>query len=138
MAEIIVALDVASPEQALGLVDTLPGLRWAKVGPTLFVAGGLTLIRELKDRRLKVFLDLKWHDIPHTVAGAVEAAASLGVAMATVHTLGGAAMLTAAPAAAGELGADGVDREVGVLLGAELAPDALLQVLAHRLAGGAR
>jgi orotidine-5'-phosphate decarboxylase len=62
---------------------------------------GPSLIRTLTDRGLSVLLDLKWHDIPNTVAGAVTAARELGVAMATVHTLGGAAMLEAAAVAAG-------------------------------------
>jgi orotidine-5'-phosphate decarboxylase len=62
---------------------------------------GPGLIRDLTGRGLRVFLDLKWHDIPNTVAGAVTAARELGVAMATVHTLGGRAMMSAAAAAAG-------------------------------------
>ena len=59
------------------------------------------LVRQLTGRGLKVFLDLKWHDIPNTVAGAVTAAREMGVSMASVHTLGGAAMLEAAVVAAG-------------------------------------
>ena len=96
MAEIIVALDVPTSAQALGLVDALPGLRWVKVGPTLFVEGGPALIHSLKKRNLKVFLDLKWHDIPHQVAGAAAAAAKSGIDLATVHTLGGSEMMRAA------------------------------------------
>jgi orotidine-5'-phosphate decarboxylase len=79
MAEIVVALDLGSTREALALVDSLSGLRWVKVGPTLFVEGGPQLIRELKGRSLKVFLDLKWHDIPHQVSGATAAAAAAGV-----------------------------------------------------------
>ena len=99
MSEIIVALDLPG-EAALHLLDRIPDARWVKVGPILFVREGPALVRELSVRGLKVFLDLKWHDIPHTVAGAVAAASELGVAMATVHTLGGTAMMAAAAQAA--------------------------------------
>jgi orotidine-5'-phosphate decarboxylase len=108
MTEIVLALDVASADVGRRTLDRLPSLRWVKVGSVLMTREGAPLLVELRERGLDVFLDLKWHDIPHTVAGAVEAAASLGVAMATVHTLGGAAMLTAAQGAAGGLGLVGV------------------------------
>ncbi|MEO8227048.1 MAG: orotidine-5'-phosphate decarboxylase [Gemmatimonadota bacterium] len=101
MAEIIVALDHPSGADALALVDRLPRVRWAKVGSVLMIREGPGLVRELQARGISVFLDLKWHDIPNTVAGAVSSARDLGVAMATVHTLGGLAMLEAASAAAG-------------------------------------
>jgi len=101
MAELIVALDFPSRDEALRLVDRIPGLRWVKVGSILSTAEGPGLIRELVGRGLAVFLDLKWHDIPSIVSGAVSAAGGLGVRMATVHTLGGGAMLRAAAAAAG-------------------------------------
>ena len=108
MAEIIVALDESNRGDALAVVDALPGLRWVKVGSTLFAAEGPALVRELKTRGLRVFLDLKWHDIPGQVAGAVRAADVLGVDLVTVHALGGAAMLAAAAAAsAGVRGAAG-------------------------------
>jgi orotidine-5'-phosphate decarboxylase len=103
MAEVILALDVPRAEEALRFAG-LPGLRWAKVGSILFTREGPALVRELRARGLEVFLDLKWHDIPNTVAGAVEQAAELGVAMATVHTLGGPAMLRAAAAASAGAG----------------------------------
>ncbi len=96
MAEVIVALDLPEAGQALTLIDRLPGLRWVKIGPMLFLDGGPGLIRELTARDLRVFLDLKWHDIPHSVAQAVQRAAALGVSLATVHALGGQAMLAAA------------------------------------------
>jgi orotidine-5'-phosphate decarboxylase len=101
MADIILALDVPTAADALRMVDQLPKLQWVKVGPILMTREGPGLIRTLIDRGFKVFLDLKWHDIPHTVAGAVTAAQETGVAMATVHTLGGKAMLEAAALAAG-------------------------------------
>ncbi len=103
MAELILALDVPGPEEALRFA-ALPGLRWVKVGSILFTREGPPLVRELRARGLEVFLDLKWHDIPNTVAGAVERAAELDVAMATVHTLGGPAMLRAAAAASAGAG----------------------------------
>jgi len=109
VAEVIIALDLPSGTEALRLLDRLPDADWVKVGPILMTREGPALLRQLVTRRLRVFLDLKWHDIPHTVAGAVEAARELSVAMATVHTLGGAAMLRSASEAAGEaLGLIGV------------------------------
>ncbi len=101
MAEVVLALDLASGPDALLLVDRLPGLGWAKVGPMLFLRDGPALVRELTSRGVKVFLDLKWHDIPSSVAGAVRAAGEHGVALATVHALGGRVMLEAAAAAPG-------------------------------------
>ena len=100
MAELIVAFDLPSGREALALANRLPGLRWAKVGPVLFVREGPVLIREFTQRGIRVFLDLKWHDIPNIVAGAVTAARELGVAMTTIHCLGGRAMLAAAAQAA--------------------------------------
>ncbi|MGH7538365.1 MAG: orotidine-5'-phosphate decarboxylase [Gemmatimonadales bacterium] len=101
MVELIVAFDVASGRDALALADRLPELRWAKLGPVLFVRDGPQLVREFAARGVRVFLDLKWHDIPSIVAEAVGAARALGVAMATVHCLGGHEMLAAAARAAG-------------------------------------
>src|SRR5438477_8414510 len=100
MAELIVAFDVPSGREALALAGRLPGLRWAKIGPVLFGREGPPLIKEFTQRGIRVFLDLKWHDIPNIVAGAVTAARELSVAMTTVHCLGGRAMLTAAAHAA--------------------------------------
>jgi len=102
VAELIVALDLPAGRDALALADRLPGLAWAKLGPVLYVREGPVLVREFTARGVRVFLDLKWHDIPTTVAGAVGAARDLGVAMATVHCLGGPEMLTAARTAAGD------------------------------------
>jgi len=103
VAEIILALDLPDRSRAIRLIDRLPALRWVKMGSVLMTArdGGPGLVRELVGRGLQVFLDLKWHDIPSTVAGAADAARELGVRMATVHTLGGSAMMRAAGEAAG-------------------------------------
>jgi orotidine-5'-phosphate decarboxylase len=101
MAELILALDTPRGADALRLLDKLPALLWVKVGSILMTREGPDFVRQLTGRGLKVFLDLKWHDIPNTVAGAVTAARELGVSMATVHTLGGRAMLEAAAVASG-------------------------------------
>ena len=109
MAELVVALDLPSGREALALAARLPALKWVKLGSMLYVREGPALLRELRARGVRVFLDLKWHDIPSVVAPAVEAARELGAAMATVHCLGGSAMLSAAAtAAAGELALVGV------------------------------
>jgi orotidine-5'-phosphate decarboxylase len=101
VAELIVAFDLPSGRDALALAQRLPGLGWAKIGSMLYGREGPALVREFTARGLKVFLDLKWHDIPSVVAGAVGAAREAGVAMATVHCLGGKSMLEAAASAAG-------------------------------------
>jgi orotidine-5'-phosphate decarboxylase len=108
VAELIVAFDLPSGRDALALAARLPRLVWAKLGPTLFVREGPALVREFTARGVRVFLDLKWHDIPNTVTGAVAAARELGVAMATVHCLGGPSMMQAAARAAGDLALVGV------------------------------
>ncbi len=100
MAELIVAFDLPSGREALALAGRLRGLRWAKIGPVLFGREGPSLVKEFTQRGIRVFLDLKWHDIPNIVASAVTAARELGVSMTTVHCLGGRAMLTAAARAA--------------------------------------
>jgi len=108
MAELIVAFDLPSGREALALASRLPGLRWAKIGSVLYTREGPAIVREFVARGLHVFLDLKWHDIPSVVAEAVAGAAAQGVAMATVHTLGGPAMLAAAAGAAGNVAVVGV------------------------------
>lgn len=101
MAELILALDTPRGADALRLLDKLPALLWVKVGSILMTREGPDFVRQLTGRGLRVFLDLKWHDIPNTVAGAVTAAREMGVSMATLHTLGGSVMMEAAAVAAG-------------------------------------
>jgi orotidine-5'-phosphate decarboxylase len=100
---IIVALDFARPADALALAARLsPERCGVKVGKELFVAGGPDTVRALVDRGFRVFLDLKFHDIPNTVSGACAAATRLGVWMLNVHASGGSAMLDAARRAVDE------------------------------------
>jgi orotidine-5'-phosphate decarboxylase len=105
MAEIIVALDLPSTSAALGLVDELgDAVGFYKVGSPLFTRAGPSVVRELRARDKRVFLDLKYHDIPNTVARAVESAAALDVQMVTLHAGGGSAMMRAAREATGDQG----------------------------------
>jgi orotidine-5'-phosphate decarboxylase len=98
---LIVALDVASAAAAKKVVQALgPAVSTFKVGNQLFTAEGPGVVRDLVASGKKVFLDLKFHDIPNTVAGGVRSAAALGASMLTVHATGGAAMLRAAVDAA--------------------------------------
>ncbi|HMG85556.1 MAG TPA: orotidine-5'-phosphate decarboxylase [Terracidiphilus sp.] len=97
---LIVALDVPDARSAMRLVAELEGTcSWFKIGLELFVATGPAVLEPIVARGHSVFLDLKLHDIPNTVAGAVRSAAAFGVRMLTVHAGGGPAMLTAAKAA---------------------------------------
>jgi orotidine-5'-phosphate decarboxylase len=97
LTKIIVALDFADAASALTLVERLdPALCRLKVGKELFTAAGPEFVRALVARGYDVFLDLKFHDIPHTVAAACRAAAELGVWMLNVHASGGSRMMTAA------------------------------------------
>jgi orotidine-5'-phosphate decarboxylase len=96
-ARVIVALDFADPMRALALADRLdPGACGVKVGKEMFVVAGPEPVRWLVGRGFNVFLDLKFHDIPNTVAQACAAATRLGVWMLNVHAAGGRAMLRAA------------------------------------------
>ena len=94
---LIVALDVPDAASAFELVRRLEGTcAWFKVGLELFVNAGPTVLEPILARGHSVFLDLKFHDIPNTVAGAVRSAATLGARLLTIHASGGPAMLTAA------------------------------------------
>lgn len=97
MSRVIIALDVPSSEEALALVDRLGDrATFYKVGLELYTRSGPSVVDELVRREKRVFLDLKLHDIPNTVARAVEAASDLGVELLTVHAAGGPTMMAAA------------------------------------------
>lgn len=99
---IIVALDGMAPEQALAFARAVPELCWLKVGLELFVAAGPVVVQQLRDQGKRVFLDLKFHDIPATMAGACRSAARLGAELITVHACAGREALAAAQEAAQE------------------------------------
>ncbi len=99
--QLIVALDFPTQQQALEMVDRLEGsVRWVKVGLELYLAAGRPVIEALRARHLQVFLDLKLHDIPNTVASAVRVCGDNGANLLTVHAGGGPAMIAAAAEAA--------------------------------------
>ena len=100
--KIIIALDVKNKEEAVAIVSRLKEARTFKVGLELFTAEGPALFKKLKVLRKGIFLDLKLHDIPNTVAGAVRSAVRHGVQMMTIHTSGGREMMTRAAEAARE------------------------------------
>lgn len=103
--ELIVALDRPSAKEAGIILEKMPeSARWYKIGLELFTADGPAALALLKEKKKNIFLDLKLHDIPNTVARAVRAAAGHGVSLLTVHALGGEAMLKAAVEAAKTIG----------------------------------
>lgn len=124
VTELIVALDLPDAPAAVELLDKLPDGVAVKIGSVLMTSAGAGFVRALVDGGHPVFLDLKWHDIPSTVAGAVRAARELGVGMATVHALGGRPMLEAAVEAAG-----GALHLVAVTVLTSHGPDSLAAVL---------
>jgi orotidine-5'-phosphate decarboxylase len=91
-----------APDQALAFSRGVEGLRWVKVGLELFVQAGPEVVAQLREQGLRVFLDLKFHDIPATMAGACRRAAGLGAELITVHACAGSEALQAAQAAAAE------------------------------------
>ncbi|MBK5096739.1 MAG: orotidine-5'-phosphate decarboxylase [Gemmatimonadetes bacterium] len=154
LPDVIVALDFPDPETAWELVERLPVDTWYKVGLELFTRAGPPVVERLVGEGRNVFLDLKLHDIPNTVAGAVRSASRLGARLLTVHAAGGEAMLRAAAQAAAESGGDGGSEEpsdrlrllaITVLtslddaaLSAVIGPGASVEETAGRLAGLAR
>ncbi len=102
--KLIVALDFPSGRDAMAFVDRLEGAcHWFKVGLELFLVAGGSIVETLRHRGHSVFLDLKFHDIPNTVAAAVRSVGPLGAELLTVHASGGPAMLTAAAEAAANI-----------------------------------
>jgi orotidine-5'-phosphate decarboxylase len=129
---LIVPLDVASPAAALALVDQLPQVSFWKVGLELFVRSGPLVIQELKARQKRVFLDLKLHDIPNTMAGACAAATSYGVDLITLHSAAGTVALEAAHRAA-QAEANYAHLPLPVLLGVTLLTSMAAADLASQL-----
>jgi orotidine-5'-phosphate decarboxylase len=114
---IIAALDVPTPEQAITLARELaPAVGAFKVGSELFTAGGPEIVQRIRSTGASVFLDLKFHDIPNTVAKAVASAVRLDVQMLTIHTSGGLAMMQAAEESAQKIAAQ-TGRNAPLILG---------------------
>jgi len=125
--ELIVALDFASRARALAMVDRLgEAADFYKVGLELYTRSGPGVVRELSRRKKRVFLDLKLHDIPNTVSGAVHAATDLGVELLTVHVAGGCRMMEVAAEAA-----EGRVALLGVTLLTSLSPSDVEDMWGH-------
>lgn len=95
-SELIAVLDVDTQEEALTIVDLCGRCEWFKIGSQLFTRCGPAVVKAVQERGKKVMLDLKYHDIPNTVAHAVKNAAQLGAGLCTLHASGGRAMIEAA------------------------------------------
>lgn len=108
MAELIVALDVDNRDEAVAKVKSIgDAVGFYKIGLELFTAEGPDVVKAVKDLGKKIFLDLKFHDIPRTVERAVKSGGKLGVDLMTIHSVGGKAMIRAAADAAAEFGVAG-------------------------------
>lgn len=95
--ELVIALDLPDSQEALRFAELLKGhVKWLKIGLQLFIAGGPEIVRNLRSMGFKIFLDLKFYDIPNTVANAVNSACVLDVSMLTIHAQGGRIMCQAA------------------------------------------
>ncbi len=132
---VIIALDCEA-DKAISIAYQLAGeAKWVKIGMTLYYAYGSDLVRMLKSRGYKVFLDLKFHDIPHQVEGAARSAAATGADMLTMHTVGGVAMMEAAQkgaeAGAIEAGA-ATPATLGITVLTSMNQDALRQIGINR------
>ena len=132
---VIVALDCDAWE-AIALADKLAGkATWLKIGMTLYYAEGPAIVKMFKRRGFKVFLDLKFHDIPHQVEGAARSAAASGADMITMHTVGGRAMMEAAQrgaeAGAVEWGGE-VPATLGITVLTSMSPEALAETGVER------
>ena len=129
---IIVPLDVSTEAAAIALVEAIPKVTFWKVGLELFVSGGPAIIKALKSRNKRIFLDLKLHDIPNTMAGAARAAGRYGVDLLTVHAAAGEVALAASQRAAEE-GARAADCLPPKLIAVTLLTSISHQMLAEEL-----